>query len=81
MNSHLKESKQWYFLFIKFEIIRKIHFRKICWPVNGRSRKLLNSQTPKLFGERLDAINIFRARKLPSWLFFFRMYSDGADHS
>lgn len=38
--------------------------------MNGRSRKLLNSQTPKLFGERLDAINIFRARKLPSWLFF-----------
>ena len=36
----------------------------------GWSRKLLNSQTPKLFGERLDAINIFRARKLPSWLFF-----------
>ena len=48
---------------------------------SGWSRKLLNSQTPKFFGERLDAINIFRARKLPSLLFFFGMNSDGVDHS
>ena len=41
---------------------------------NGWSRKLLNSQTPKLFGERLDAINIFRARKLPSLLFFWNEF-------
>jgi hypothetical protein len=41
---------------------------------------LLNSQTPKFFGERLDAINIFRARKLPRWLFVLRMYYDGVDH-
>jgi len=47
----------------------------------GWSRKLLNSQTPIFWGERLDTINIFRARKLPRWLFVLRMYYDGVDHS
>ena len=39
--------------------------------------KLPNSY---FLGERLDAINIFRARKLSRWLFVLRMYYDGVDH-